>query len=133
MGNWVIDLDNIIFTRIDTKLQKALLKKYPDLYITNSDLNTGVAKFPTVYIHIMPGIEQGQDLDGRTINAILYSIQLEVTSTNQTHTKEVMAELINVMKEMRFDVIAMPEFRNQNTLYRQVCRVRRVIGADDKF
>lgn len=133
MGNWVIDLDNIIFTRIDTKLNKALLKKYPDLYVTNSDLNTGVAKFPTVYVHVMPGIEQGNDLDGSTINAVLYALQLEVTSTNQTQTKDVMAELINVMKEMRFQVTAMPEFKNINTLYRQVCRVRRVIGADDKF
>lgn len=133
MSNWVIDLDNIIFTRINVKLNKALSAKYPDLYVTNSDLNTGVAKFPTVYIHVMPGVEQGNDLDGNTINAILYSIQLEVTATNQTHTKEVMAELINILKEMRFQVIAMPEFKNQNTLYRQVLRVRRVIGADDKF
>lgn len=133
MGNWVIDLDNIIFTRVDVKLKNALGTKYPDLYVTNSDLNTGVAKFPTVYLHVMSGIEQGNDLDGSTINAVLYSIQLEVTSTSQTHTKEVMAELISIFKQMRFQVIAMPEFKNQNTLYRQVCRVRRVIGANDKF
>lgn len=133
MGNWVVDLDNIIYTRIDSKLEKAFRAKYPDMYVTNSDVNKGVAKFPTIYIHILPNAEVGQDLDNSTINAVMYGMQLEVSSTNQIHVKDIMSELVNIMKSMRFEITAMPEFRNQDTLYRQVCRVRRVIGANDKF
>ena len=50
---------------------------------------------------------------------------------NQTTTKEVMDAVVGVVKEMRFSIIAMPEFNNTNSAYRSVMRCRRTIGSLD--
>ena len=89
-------------------------------------------RFPTVYIHEMPGMETGADLQGGTINAVWSSFQIEVTTnTKQSDTKEVMDEVVKIMKKMRFQVISMPEFQNTDSIYRRVARFRRMIADDD--
>lgn len=126
-----MQLDNKIFTIFKTKLNKALKSKYSDLYITDTDLNTTQALFPTVYFHVMSGLEVGEDLDGGGVNAILYTIQIEVSAKQQADVKNVMSEAISIMKSMHFSIPSMPEFLNVGNVYRQVARVRRTIGAND--
>ena len=36
-------------------------------------------------------------------------------------------------KEMRFECIAMPEFKSEGTVYRSVARFRRTLGANDRL
>ena len=99
---------------------------------TNSDRADTVPKFPTVYIHEMPGMETGEDLQGDTINAVWSSFQIEVTTnTKMNDAKEVMNEVVRIMKTMRFQVIATPEFQNTDSTYRRVARFRRMIADDD--
>ena len=118
-------LESQVITRIKTQFSKKLKDRYPNLKFTNSDRADTVPKFPTVYIHEMPGAETGADLQGDTINAVWSSFQIEVT----TNTK--MDEVVRIMKTMRFQVTSMPEFQNTDSVYRRVARFRRIIGADD--
>lgn len=129
--NWYMELDNKIFTIFKTKLNKKLKEKYSDLYITDSDINTTQALFPTVYFHVMSGLEMGADLEASEVNAIMYSIQIDVSAKKQSEAREVMSEAASIMKQLRFEIVSMPEFNNQNNVYRQVMRVRRVIGTED--
>lgn len=131
-GNWAVDLDSIIFTRIKNGLTSAFGKKYTDMYITNSDRTLTTAKFPTIYIHPMSNVELGNTLDGNSINGVMYTIQCEVTVTeSQSQAKTIMAEILNIVKAMYFEVIAMPEVTSTDDTYRAVARFRRAVGASD--
>ena len=80
----------------------------------------------------MPGSEQGQDLAGTSINAVLAAYQIDIlTNTSQREAKEVMSAVMEIMKGMAFTVISMPEFQNTDEVYRSTARFRRMIGAND--
>lgn len=125
-------LESQVITRIKTQFSQKLKDRYPNLNFTNSNRVDTAPAFPTVYIHEMPGMEEGADTEGNVINAVLCSFQIEVTTnTNQLEAKEVMNEVLRIMKKMRFQVISMPEFRNTNSVYRSVARFRRMISDKD--
>lgn len=125
-------LESQVDTRIKTQFSKKLKDRYQNLNFTTSDQSDTAPKFPTVYIHEMPGVETGTDLQGDAINAVWSSFQIEVTTnTKMNEAKEVMDEVVRIMKTMRFQVTSMPEFQNTDSVYRRVARFRRIIGADD--
>lgn len=131
-NQWVFDLETTIFSIVKAKAMRKLKARYPNINITDSSKSTSKATFPTVYIHELPGVEYGADLGGRDINAVLETIQVDVTTnTNQRDAKIVMSGVAGVFKEMRFEVTAMPEFDGSGETYRSTARFRRVIGAND--
>ena len=92
------------------------------------------AVFPFVYIQILPGAEQGQDLDGTSVNAGLFTFQIEVTDNQtQARAKDVMSEVKRIMKSMRFEVQPTPKFEDTKDTHRATIRCSRVIGAGDKL
>lgn len=125
-------LESQVYTRIKAQFSQKLKDRYLNLKFTNSDRADTVPKFPTVYIHEMTGAETGEDLQGDTINAVWSSFQIEVTTnTKMNDAKEVMNEVVRIMKTMRFQVISTPEFKNTDSVYRRVARFRRMIADDD--
>ena len=51
------------------------------------------AVFPFVYVQLLPSAEAGQDIEGNTINAGLFTFQIEVTDNqSQARAKDVMSE-----------------------------------------
>lgn len=128
----MLDVESVVFSKIKAILTSKLKTKYPELSFTTSDKVLKNPKFPNVYIHLVGTSEIGADLDNASINGILATFQIETTDNqNQNRTKEVMDEVVNVMKGMRFSVIAMPEFSNTDSTYRSVARFRRAIGNSD--
>ena len=128
----MLKVESIVFTRIKGKLPQNLKTKYKDLSFTTSNKVQATAKFPNVYVHLLPAVEKGQDLEGLTINGGLFTFQIEVTdSQSQNIADEVMQGVVTIMKSMRFEVMAFPEFRNTDSAYRSVARFRRVIGNGD--
>ena len=91
--------------------------------------------FPTIYIHEMPGLERGACLEGTSVNAVQETIQVDViTNTKQSDAKGIMAVLTDAFKQMRFQITAMPEFKNDSEKkFRSVARFRRIIGANDRL
>lgn len=129
---WTSDISSIVFTRIKTTVEKKLKEKYPDIYFTTSDKTQTNPKFPTVYIHELPGAEKAKDLEGTTINSVLATFQIDVADNqSQNRSKDVMNEIIKVMKNMSFSVSSMPEFNNTNSIYRNTARFRRTIDWND--
>ena len=128
----MLNVESIVFTRIKGKFPQNLKTKYKDLSFTTSNKVQATAKFPNVYVHLLPAVEKGQDLEGLTINGGLFTFQIEVTdSQSQNLADEVMQGVVTIMKSMRFEVMAFPEFRNTDSAYRSVARFRRVIGNGD--
>ncbi len=134
MSNWVSELDDVIFTRIKRGLEKKFKAKYPDIYVTGVDRTPTKPKFPTVYVYPLGGTEQGQTLGEPTINAVLYSVQIEIAAAkDQAQAKEVAAEVVNIMKGMYFGAVGLPSADNTQDTYRQICRFCRMIGNGEEI
>ena len=102
--------------------------------VTNEESRLSGTIFPTIYVHELAGVEQGKDLDGQSINAVLETFQIDcITNTKQSDAKQIMRVVSDVMKELRFEIVSMPEFKSQDKVYRSTARFRRVIGRNDRI
>lgn len=90
------------------------------------------AVFPFVYINLLPSVERGQDIEGNTINAGLFTFQIEVTDNQtQARARDVMSEVKRIMKSMRFTVQPTPDIQDTKDTHRAIMRCNRRIGSDD--
>ena len=129
---WTNDIESIVYSRIKIALSEKLKTKYPELSFTNTDVVVKNPKFPTVYIHELNGYEKARDLEDTDIHAVEASFQIEVTdNVSQARAKEVMNEVVKVVKKMKFSGTNMPEFQNTDGYFRNVFRCRRTIGKED--
>lgn len=133
-NDWATDLESTVTALVKAKSLPQLQKKYSKIRITDEGENSGSAVFPTVYIHLLSPTEQGQTLDGQTVNALLATFQVDVTTnTSKSDCRKVMATVMNVFKEMRFQGKSLPETSINNKIYHSVARFSRVIGANDRL
>ena len=134
MSDWTDRISSIVFTRIKNEFSNSLKTKYK---MTSSNFSTvgssdTPAVFPFVYIQLLPSTEQGQDLEGTTINAGLFTFQIEVTDNQtQERAKDVMSEVKRIMKSMRFTVQPTPDIQDTKDTHRAIMRCNRRIGSSD--
>lgn len=134
MADWTDRISSVVFTRIKNEFSSSLKTKYK---MTSSNFSTvgssdTPAVFPFVYIQLLPSAEQGQDIEGNTINAGLFTFQIEVTDNqSQTRAKDVMSEIKRIMKSMRFTIQPTPDIQDTKDTHRAIMRCNRRIGSDD--
>lgn len=135
MSDWVMLVPSFVFSRIKGDFSQKLKDQYgmTGEHFSTVNRKTKETKFPTILVQNLPSVEQGADLEGSTINAGLFSFQVDVfDNRSQGRTREVMTEVVRIMKEMRFQVVAMPEFEaSADGTYRCTARFRRLIGSGD--
>lgn len=131
---WTKYIESIIFSRIKQEGLEALATSFPNIYYTTSEETPTESKFPTVYVHEVPGTEQGEDLEGTEINAMLTTIQVDVTDNiNKERVKTVMDEVLKTMKSMRFQVVVSVEIKKIDGVYKGTARYRRLIAQGDIY
>lgn len=130
---WATEIDTTVLSRLRSRGYAGLKKSYPNINFTDDDRAPIDPKFPTVFYINISSAERGQTLDGKTMNALLHSVQIEVSDNSQTNAtvKAVMSKICDYMKDMRYEVVNMPFFQNTDTVFRMVARFRRTIGAND--
>ena len=134
MADWTDRISSIIFTRIKNEFSSTIKTKYK---MTSSNFSTvgssdTPAVFPFVYVQLLPSTEAGQDIEGNTINAGLFTFQIEVTDNQtQARAKDVMSEVKRIMKSMRFTVQCTPTLEDTKDTYRAIMRCNRIIGFND--
>ena len=134
MADWTDRISSIVFTRIKNEFSSALKTKYK---MTDSNFSTvgssdTPAVFPFVYVQLLPTSEAGQDIEGDTINAGLFTFQIEVTDNkSQARVKDVMSEVKRIMKSMRFTVQPTPDIQDTKDTHRTIMRCNRIIGSWD--
>lgn len=134
MSDWTDRISSIVFTRIKNEFSNTLKTKYK---MTSSNFSTvgssdTQAVFPFVYVQLLPSTEQGQDTEGNTINAGLFTFQIEVTDNQtQARAKDVMSEVKRIMKSMRFTVQPTPDIQDTKDTHRAIMRCNRRIGSSD--
>lgn len=129
---WTDNIESMVFTRVKTKGNKELKTKYPNLHYTTDNVTIGEPQFPTCYIQELPGTERGRSLDGKNVNGILITFQIDVSDNeSKRNAKDVMVNAIDTFKQMRFEIIAFPTYRKEDGIWVGTARVRRTIGALD--
>ena len=132
---WTDDIEINVFSRIKAEGTIALKSKYPNLFYTTANETDDSPSFPSVYVQELPGVERGRDLEGKDINGVLSSFQVDVQDNDKekgkARTKEVMGKVMETMKSMLFEVTALPVYRRENDVWLATARFRRVIGAND--
>lgn len=134
-NSWVFDVQDKIYSRLDALCQARLSQKYPDINTTMDSHKPTKAKFPNVYLHFLPTVELGKDLDGKEVNAVYITAQVEITVTSaqkMSAANEVSQVVIDTMKDMRFEA-TFPEFVNTDSEYRAISRFSRTLGKGDQL
>lgn len=134
MAIWVEDLEAVVYSKIKNRTYGTLLKKFPNILYTTVQTLESDARFPVVYIHMLPMVEKGQDLEGSTINAVLATIQIDViANTSKSDASTIMWSILEAVKELRFEANELPLFYMEEGLHKSTMRARRMIGSADKI
>ena len=129
---WEMDVHTKIYNRLlSYTVQNGMGTANIDAYRKSDVPST----FPFILVDLLPAVEQGMDLEGKTVNGGLFTFQIDVYDNNDypTKAKKIMGDITQIMKGLRFEVIAMPSFERQDKLHRCTARFRRMIGADDNY
>ena len=130
MDSWYMQIQSKVFTQI----QYMMKKKYPTLKCTTKNENGEPAEFPTLFLHELTPVEQGQDLTNETVNAVLSTIEIQVwTNTTENDCRNIIAEATNQMKALQFNIIEMPLVQVSDKVNWGVIRCRRMVGNGDKI
>lgn len=132
---WVMIIPSIIFTKIKTEFSTKLKEKYnmTDKNFSTVGSSDTPAVFPFVYLQSIQPIETGMDLEATNINGGIFSFQIDVTDNqSQYRAKEVMTEVLRIMKKMGFQCKPMPSFDDSvKDVKRMVARFQRAIDEND--
>jgi hypothetical protein len=133
---WVMDKPNQIFALLKNEFSQTVMTKHSMTSKNFTDIarTDTTAIFPMVRFKSLPSVEQGRTFDGTGINAALFTFQIDVTdnSTLPNTAKEVMTEVMRIMKGLGFEVSAIPNFEdNVDGVHRMTARFRRLIGANE--
>lgn len=133
-NTWVLDRQTTIYSRIKAITTSKLKKKYPNINITQDSRVLTNPQFPNVYIKFLQPMESGKDIEGKSINAVNMTVEIDVTVTQtmgMNVANEVSWIVVDILKEMGFDA-QMPYFDAPSTeIYRTIARYSRVIGYND--
>lgn len=127
-NQWVYDLPLIIYSYIKRQIEK----KHPAANVTDLDSSLSEPIFPTVYVKELEGKEKGRGLEGKKINAVEESFQVDVIcNTSKNDARIIMATIMDSFKKLQFEVLQSPLYSDKNKVYRGIARFRRIIGAND--
>ena len=133
-NSWVADRETTIYSKVKAKLTSKFIKTYPDINITQDGKKIVDPKFPNIFISFLQPVEQGKDLEGKTINAVLLTMQIDVSvsrAMGMTVANEVSWAIVDILKDMGFEA-SMPYFSSDmEEVYRSIARYSRVIGYND--
>ena len=139
-NTWAYENETKVLGILNSYAIPNLRKKFPSMKwqqgvtITNLESRLSKPTFPTIYVHELPGTEQGRTLDGQNINGVLTTFEVQTfTNTSQYDAKIMLAIVADVFKEMRFEITSMPEFKSDEKVYRSVARFSRLIAANDRL
>lgn len=131
---WTMMVPSMIFTRIKNEFSVKTKEKYKmtDKNFSTVGSSDTPAVFPFVYVQMLVPLETGRDLEGTSINAGIYTFQIDVIDNKtQANTRAVMTEALKVMKSMAFEVTGMPYYEDTKDTHRCTARFRRTISEND--
>lgn len=134
MSEWYMMIPLMVFTKIKQNFSQTIKDTYgmTDKNFSTVGSSGTPAVFPFVYFQTLPAIEQGRDLQGTSVNGALFAFQIDVYSNkNQSEARNVMSEIMRLMKTMAFEVNSMPSYESTQDVHRMTARFRRSFDKND--
>lgn len=129
--NWVSQIESTIFTYLQYVLVEKENAPFPNLNCTTSGEAYGT-DFPTLYVHLLPPVETGNDLWNGEIVAIRATFELQVYSDkSESECSKIMTACIMEMKKLHFNIPMFPDLQTSNKKYYAIARFSRVIANGD--
>ena len=133
-NKWIFNIQTFIYSRIKAILTSKLKSKYKDLFITDDNEVPTDPKFPSIYFEFLQPVERGKDLEGKGINAIYLTVEVQVSVTKAQGinvAREVAFEVLECFKDLSFEA-TMPNFEKDGSgTKRMIARYSRVIGYNE--
>ena len=131
-NTWFSQIESSVFTYIEYMLTEKLLSPYPDLNCTTKSQSTTPSVFPTLYLHNLTPIEQGQDFENNEVNAVLSTIEIQVFSNkSEDEANKIMTSAIKLMKDLRWSVTMFPDPQTNEKFSYTVARFRKLVTEND--
>lgn len=125
--SWVRELKDKTVTIVKTMLGGSI--RVTDEYRTNTQ-----ASFPTVYLEFLESPETAMDLENDEVNAINFTVQVNVYTTDRTQCKEITDDVLEIVKRnLRMTIAMLPIFYEDGSVINGVFRARRIMGQGDTF
>lgn len=125
--SWVRELKDKTVTIVKTMLGGSI--RVTDEYRTNTQ-----ASFPTVYLEFLESPETAMDLENDEVNAINFTVQVNVYTTDRTQCKEITDDVLEIVKRnLRMTIAMLPIFYEDGSVTNGVFRARRIMGQGDTF
>ena len=132
MDNWYAELESKLFTRIKYELCLKADAPFPNLNCTTVSKADTPTEFPTLYFHELQPMEVGGDLEGKSINAVNETIEIQVFSNqSEKECKDIVTSALAVMKSMSFIVSIFPNPQTNDKVSFAITRCRRIIAQGD--
>lgn len=126
----MLSVRTLVNSRLSQKLKKDDGAPYPALNMT-STRNGTPAKFPTLNVDSLGEVSTADDLEHKSQNAIISTIELKTYSNNTlTEARNIMDKAGDVMISMGYTLIYGPEDIS-DTNHVMVARFRRLWGGGD--
>lgn len=126
-------LETSLKTSIEYTMPKKIKRAYPNISFTTEPALT-TEGFPNVYVHQLESPETDSDIEGKTINNVLYGVQVEVSDNDKKEiARTVVYAVVDIMKKKGFKVLGMPLYSKINNVHIYAARFRRNIAPDDRL
>ena len=129
----MLSVRTLVNSRLSQRLRKDADAPYSTSTLNMSSTRNGTpAKFPTLNVDSLGEPSTADDLEHKTQNAIISTIELKAyTTTTLTDARTLMDKAGDVMLSMGYSLIYGPEDISTGSIYTMVARFRRTVGAGD--
>ena len=129
----MLSVRTLVNSRLSQRLRKDEDAPYSTSTLNMSSTRNGTpAKFPTLNVDSLGEPSTADDLEHKTQNAIISTIELKAyTTTTLTDARTLMDKAGDVMLSMGYSLIYGPEDISTGSIYTIVSRFRRTVGAGD--
>lgn len=137
-NSWYYEIEPKILSIIKRNFPDVLYQKYPTIKFSTKSTNIDSPSYPFVYLHELSPLEIGRDTEGGNINAMTYTMQIEVSDNTTSFSsgengkaicKRIMRNVLEIMKTLHFEIVYMEFFDGDPST--GIARVKRNIGKDD--
>lgn len=132
---WYAEIESTIFTYLKYQLVERTNAPFPNLNCTTSSQSESIENivdFPTLYVHLLPPVEMGNDLENIDVPAIRATFDLQVFSNiSEAECRKLITACIQQMKSLRFNISSFPDPQTSDKKYFAITRCTRVIASGD--
>ena len=129
---WYEQIESRVLTLVRYRMQRALNGKVSKtIKFTTDGESDAKPYFPTCYMHALQSLETGGDLEGKTVNAVIATFEVQTYCRDRQECILIMNEAAYQMKQLAFEATAMPIVSTTSGVATGVARFRRTIGGGD--